>query len=78
MLFTLRAEDRHPLAQSRAVRVFHGFGDGELRFRGQSGATSNEVILAFDCTPGWPSRHADRAQNAVEARRRTGQSPGSG
>ncbi|MBK9140067.1 MAG: hypothetical protein IPM17_15070 [Verrucomicrobia bacterium] len=48
VLFTLRAEDDLPLAQSRAVRVFHGFGDGELRFRGRSVATNNEVILAFD------------------------------
>ncbi len=31
VLFTLRSEDRKPLARSRNVRIYHGFGDREMR-----------------------------------------------
>jgi hypothetical protein len=31
VLFTLRSEDGKPLERSRRVRIYHGFGDSEVR-----------------------------------------------
>jgi hypothetical protein len=33
-LFTLASQDGKPLAESRRVRVYHGFGDSQLAWRG--------------------------------------------
>jgi hypothetical protein len=45
VLFTIRSEDGRVLDRSRRVRVFHGFGDGALQFRGVQVATDGEQQL---------------------------------
>lgn len=44
-LFTLRSMDGQPLARSHRVRVFHGFGDARLRFRGVDREIPREAVL---------------------------------
>lgn len=44
-LFTLRSLDGRPLAESRRVRVYHGFGDAGLRLRGSDRSVVNEAVL---------------------------------
>jgi len=44
-LFTLRALDDRPLERSRRVRVFHGFGDPRIRFRGREHQIGREEVL---------------------------------
>ena len=44
-LFTLRSMDGKPLARSAKVRVYHGFGDANLRFRGTNRKIKKEESL---------------------------------
>jgi hypothetical protein len=44
-LFTLRSLDGKPLAQSRRIHVFHGFGDAELQLRGGTKTVVKEAVL---------------------------------
>ena len=44
-LFTLRALDGKPLAQSGRVRVFHGFGPAVLRWRGREYNVPREQVI---------------------------------
>jgi hypothetical protein len=44
-LFTLRSLDGKPLAQSRRIHVFHGFGDAELQVRGGTKTVVKEAVL---------------------------------
>jgi len=44
-LFTLRSLDGKPLAQSRRIKVFHGFGDAELQIRGATKTVAKESVL---------------------------------
>lgn len=44
-LFTLRALDGSDLAHATRVRVFHGFGDGQLSWRGQVYHVSREEVI---------------------------------
>ena len=44
-LFTLRSLDGKPLAQSRRIKVFHGFGDAELQVRGATKTVAKESVL---------------------------------
>lgn len=45
-LFTLRSLDGKPLENSSKVRVYHGFGDARLRFRGITRKIKKEGYLA--------------------------------
>ncbi len=44
-LFVLRSLDQKPLDQSRKVRVFHGFGDDRIRWRGQLWTVPKEATI---------------------------------
>ena len=44
-LFTLRSMDGKPLENSASVRVYHGFGDASLRFRGTTRKIKKEGSL---------------------------------
>lgn len=44
-LFTLRSLDGRPLAKSRQVRVFHGFGEDRLKLGPSTVAVAREAIL---------------------------------
>ena len=44
VMFTLRSLDGKRLAESRKVRIFHGFGRAEIRFRGRKLAVEREMI----------------------------------
>jgi hypothetical protein len=44
-LFTLRSLDGRPLARSRRVAVYHGFGDAALRFAGKVHTVTRETVL---------------------------------
>lgn len=44
-LFVLRSEDDRPLASSRRVRIYHGFGDRRVEFRGKIVEVENERLL---------------------------------
>jgi hypothetical protein len=46
-LFTLRSMDGKPLENSAKVRVYHGFGDARLRFRGRTRKIKKEGFLAW-------------------------------
>jgi len=46
-MFTLRSLDGRPLAQSRRIRVFHAFGDAEVRIRGSLKTVAREATLEF-------------------------------
>lgn len=45
VFFTLRALDDKPLAQSAQIRVFHGFGDHQLRAFGRNVSVKREAII---------------------------------
>ena len=45
-LFTLRSADGQPLALSRSVRVFHGFGDSRVRLAGCAFTVAKEEVVA--------------------------------
>jgi len=45
VLFTLTSLDGMPLAQSRKVRVFHGFGDAWLPWGGAVAELQREAVL---------------------------------
>ena len=47
MLFTLRSEDGKPLERSRRVKVYHGFGDTEVRLGGKSHQVAKQEVVAF-------------------------------
>ncbi len=47
VLFTLRSLDGEPLERSRRVRVFPGFGEPRLNFRGVVRSIAKEEILQF-------------------------------
>ena len=51
-LFTLRSADGQPLARSRSVRVFHGFGDPRVRLAGGS-VHRREGRSGLRCPLGW-------------------------
>ena len=44
-LFTIRALDGKPIAESARVHVFHGFGDATLPFRGKAHTIEREMML---------------------------------
>ncbi|MCF7669377.1 MAG: DUF6259 domain-containing protein [Verrucomicrobia bacterium] len=46
VLFTLRSLDARPLAESRRIRVFHGFGDSLLRFNGATYHVERESVIS--------------------------------
>jgi hypothetical protein len=46
-LFTLRSLDGKPLEQSNLVRIYHGFGEPTLRWRGKTIQVNREQILRF-------------------------------
>jgi hypothetical protein len=45
VLFTLTSLDGQDVGSSKRVRVFHGFGEAQLRLRGQAFEVSTEAIL---------------------------------
>lgn len=45
-LFTVRSADGRPLAESRSVRLFHGFGDGRIRLGDVEHRVPRETVLA--------------------------------
>ena len=45
-LFTLQATGRGGLAQASRVRVFHGFGEPTLRWRGKTHEVKRERVLS--------------------------------
>jgi Family of unknown function (DUF5696) len=45
-LFTLRSADGEPLARSRRVRVFHGFGDPRVRLAGATLTVAKEEVVS--------------------------------
>lgn len=45
-LFTLRSVDGQPLARSRSVRVFHGFGDPRVRLAGRTLTVAKEEVVS--------------------------------
>jgi hypothetical protein len=45
-LFTLRSQDGRPLTRSASVRIFHGFGDRRLKFRGKTLTIAKEEVVA--------------------------------
>ncbi|MBI2946265.1 MAG: hypothetical protein HYY23_01375 [Verrucomicrobia bacterium] len=45
VLFTLRSVDGKPLENSRQVRVYHGFGDDRIDFRGQTWSVQKEKVI---------------------------------
>ncbi len=47
VLFTLRSLDDAPLVRSQRVRVFHGFGDPDLDFRGKRLRVEREAVVEF-------------------------------
>lgn len=47
-LFTLRSLDGQPLERSREVRVFHGFGDPRLVWRGRTLVVARETMARGD------------------------------
>jgi hypothetical protein len=47
VLFTIRSLDGRPISESRKVRVFHGFGEQELRIRGRTYRVAKEETLVF-------------------------------
>jgi len=47
VLFTIRSLDGEPISESRRIRIFHGFGEPELRLRGQIRRVSREETLEF-------------------------------
>jgi hypothetical protein len=46
-LFTLRSLDGRPIASSRQVRVFHAFGDSQIRLRDKTVNVEKEATLSF-------------------------------
>jgi hypothetical protein len=44
-LFTLRSLDGKPLARSKQVRVFHGFGDARVKLRGSVQVVTREQVF---------------------------------
>jgi hypothetical protein len=46
-LFTLRSLDGKLLEQSNLVRIYHGFGEPTLRWRGKTTQVNREQILSF-------------------------------
>jgi hypothetical protein len=44
-LFTLRSLDGKELSSSRQIRVYHGFGDARLKWRGPVGTVEKETTL---------------------------------
>ena len=44
-LFTLRSLDGRPLAESKKIRVFHGFGDPRIQLRGAAVKVEKEQIV---------------------------------
>ncbi|MEM3647465.1 MAG: hypothetical protein QW334_04900, partial [Thermofilum sp.] len=47
VLFTIRSLDGKPISESGKIRVFHGFGEQELRIRGRTCRVAKEEILVF-------------------------------
>lgn len=47
VLFTMRSLDGRPINESRKIRVFHGFGERELRIRGRICHVAREETLVF-------------------------------
>ena len=45
-LFTLHSTDGQPLARSRSIRVFHGFGDPHVRLAGETRSVPKEEVIA--------------------------------
>ncbi len=43
-LFTLRSMDGRGLAESKSVRIYHGFGDARLQFRGATQRVQKEAV----------------------------------
>jgi hypothetical protein len=44
-LFTLRSADGQPLARSRRIRIFHGFGDPGVKLPGAAFTVAKEEIV---------------------------------
>ena len=44
-LFVIRSLDGKPLATSHQVRIYHGFGDTRVEFRGQSLEVATEKVI---------------------------------
>jgi hypothetical protein len=44
-LFVIRSLDGKPLASSRQVRIYHGFGDSRVAFRGQTLEVATEKLI---------------------------------
>ena len=44
-LFTLRSNDGNPLERSRAVRVFHAFGDPRVKLAGSVRTVAREDVV---------------------------------
>lgn len=47
VLFTLTSLDGRPVSQSRSVRVYHGFGEAELNWRGRIVTVKKEDMLTW-------------------------------
>jgi hypothetical protein len=44
-LFVIRSLDGKPLASSRQVRIYHGFGDSRVEFRGKTLEVATEKLV---------------------------------
>ena len=44
-LFTFRSLDGKPLAESKRIRVFHGFGSSKIKFYGKNIDARSEAII---------------------------------
>jgi hypothetical protein len=44
-LFVIRSLDGKPLSSSRQVRIYHGFGDNRVEFRGKILEVATEEVI---------------------------------
>ena len=59
-LFTLRSADGQPLARSRRIRVFHGFGDPRVRLAGGTRTVAKEEVVSVTPLAGPVAGHFDK------------------
>ncbi len=67
-LFTMRSADGQPLARSRRIRVFHGFGDPRVRLAGGTHIIAKEEVVsvtphAAESREGAPARFSCKARS---------------
>ena len=45
VLFTISSQDGAPLADAASVRIYHGFGDDQIVWRGSSHSVKREAVV---------------------------------